>query len=148
MPGMLRGSVSWPSPQRSNRGSRPRGVIGRDHDAGGSRLGVDESQRDLRAVLTEQTLSCPQHKRVYEEYVGVDQITPHQRLRQLAAAEDHESFPDWSLSLATAVAASPRSRVELIHGSGSFNVVEATYFMVLLSTSVKGLGFGRFGQTA
>src|SRR5260370_27475478 len=93
MPGMLCGSVSWPSPQRSCRGSRPRGMIGCDYDAGGSRLGVDESQHDLRAVLSEQTLSCPQHKRVHEEYVGVDQITTHQRLRQLAAAEDHEVLP-------------------------------------------------------
>jgi hypothetical protein len=43
------------------------------------------------------------------------------------------------LSLATASAASPSRRAELLHGSGSFSVVDATYFRVLSSTSVKGL---------
>ena len=39
----------------------------------------------------------------------------------------------------TAAAASPVSRVELLHGSGSASVLDATYFWVVLSTAVKGL---------
>ena len=46
------------------------------------------------------------------------------------------SLPGSSLSLATASAASPASSFEFIQGSGSFNLVDATYFSVLFSTSV------------
>ena len=49
------------------------------------------------------------------------------------------SLSSCCLSLATASAASPLSRVELLHGSGSSSVVDATYFWVVLSTAVKGL---------
>jgi hypothetical protein len=38
--------------------------------------------------------------------------------------------------------------VEFVHESGSSNVVDATYFWVLFSTSVKGLGSGWLGQKA
>jgi lipopolysaccharide export LptBFGC system permease protein LptF len=43
------------------------------------------------------------------------------------------------LSLATALAVSPLSSVELRHGSGSVSVVGATYLFVFFSISVKGL---------
>jgi hypothetical protein len=43
------------------------------------------------------------------------------------------------LSPATASATSPSSNVELLHGRGSRNVREATYFGALLSASVNGL---------
>jgi hypothetical protein len=65
---------------------------------------------------------------VNEQHVLVDQVMAHQRLDQLSAAEDHDVLAGCSLSLATAsMASSPRS-VELLHGSGSASVVEATYF--------------------
>jgi hypothetical protein len=56
------------------------------------------------------------------------------------------SLSSCGLSLATASAASPVSRVELLHGSGSCSVVDATYFWVVLSTVVKGLSVS-LGQT-
>jgi hypothetical protein len=46
------------------------------------------------------------------------------------------SLPGWALSSATASAASPWSRVEFCHGSGSFRVVDATYFWEALRASV------------
>jgi hypothetical protein len=45
----------------------------------------------------------------------------------------------------TASTASPWTRTEFSHGSGSRRVVEATCFVVRVSFSVKGLG-GCFGQ--
>ena len=46
------------------------------------------------------------------------------------------SGPGCCFSAATASAASPGSRVEFCHGSGSARVREATYFCCLFSTSV------------
>ena len=81
-----------------------------------------------------------------QEHVLVDEVAPHQRPDQLPAAEDHEVLPGCSWSPATASAASPSRRVELRHGSGSWSVVDATYFWVVSSTAVKGFGSGWWGQ--
>src|SRR5262249_53842993 len=48
---------------------------------------------------------------------------------------------------AVAAATSPLRSGEVLHGSGSFSVVDATYFWGLLSAFVKGLSV-RLGQTA
>jgi hypothetical protein len=42
--------------------------------------------------------------------------------------------------------ASPASSVELLHGSGSFSVVEATYFGTVARIPLNGLSV-RLGQT-
>ena len=52
------------------------------------------------------------------------------------------------MSLATASGMSPSSSVEFSHGSGSSRVLDATYFCVLLSTSVNGFGSVWCGQKA
>jgi hypothetical protein len=56
------------------------------------------------------------------------------------------SPPGSPRSLATASAASPLRRVELLQASGSASVVDATYFWVRFSTSVNGFGAGWLGQ--
>jgi len=84
---------------------------------------------------------------VDEEYVLVDEVAPQQRLDQLSAPSTTMSLPGCSLSPATASAASPARSVELSHASGSFSVVDATYFWLLFRTSVNGLSV-RLGQTA
>ena len=76
----------------------------------------------------------------------VDEVPSHERPYQLAAAEDGEVILAVLLELCDGIAASPLSSVEFFHGSGSFSVVEATYFCVLSSTSVNGLSV-RPGQT-
>jgi hypothetical protein len=77
----------------------------------------------------------------------VDQAPTHQRLNQLATAQDHQVLPGVILQPGHGFA-SPGSRAEFIHGKGSVSVVEATYFWVLFITSVNGLGWGAFGQNA
>lgn len=51
------------------------------------------------------------------------------------------SLPGSLLSSATASAASPPSNVELLQGSGSRSVLDATYFGALLSASLNGLSW-------
>ena len=49
------------------------------------------------------------------------------------------SLPGCWRSLATSSGASPESRTEFCHGSGSRSVRDATYLRLALRTSVKGL---------
>jgi hypothetical protein len=49
------------------------------------------------------------------------------------------SFPGCSLRPATASPASPLRRMELLQGSGSARVMDATYFTASLRAAVKGL---------
>ncbi len=123
------------------------GLVGRDHHARGRRLGVDEPEGGVGNAVGEQPAPRSQHQRVDEEYVLVDEVAPQQRLDQLSAPSTTMSLPGCSLSPATASAASPARSVELSHASGSFSVVDATYFWLLFRTSVNGLSV-RLGQTA
>ena len=67
-----------------------RGCVGRDHDAGGRRPGVDEPESGDCTAVGEEAAPRSQNQRVDQEHVRVDEVVPHQRLDQFSAAEDHE----------------------------------------------------------
>src|SRR6266702_4797244 len=123
-----------------------RGCVGRDHDAGGCRLSADEPESGECTAVGEEAAPRSQNQGwIRSTYSST-------RLRRISACTSSplpritRSLPGSSLSLVTDSAASPLRSVELIHGSGSERVVDATYFWVLFSTAVKGLSV-RLGQT-
>jgi hypothetical protein len=61
-----------------------------DHHPGGRRHAVDESQRGESTAVGEQAAPRSQDQRVDQEHPFVDEVAPHQRLDELAAAE----YPD------------------------------------------------------
>jgi len=65
-------------------------LIGRDHDAGGRRPGVDEPESGECTAAGEEAAPRSQNQRVDQEHLLVDEVAPHQRLDQLSAAQDHE----------------------------------------------------------
>src|SRR5215216_5456041 len=111
-------------------------LVGRDHDAVGRSLGVEELKSGIYTAVSKETAARPQNQRVDQEHILVDEVMLHERLHELAAAHNQEVLPGCALSSASTSGTSPLSRVELLHGSGSFSVLEATYFGVLLSTFV------------
>src|SRR5215216_1785089 len=66
--------------------------ISRDDDAGTRGHRVDQAEVRERAAIGEQAASFAEHQRVDLQYILVDQITPHQRLDEHAAAEDHQGL--------------------------------------------------------
>src|SRR6266540_2295749 len=64
-----------------------------------------------RAALGEKTAPRSKNERMDWEHVLVDEVSPHQRLHQLAAAEDHEILARLLLELATASTASPSRKL-------------------------------------
>src|SRR2546421_12781905 len=123
-----------------------RGCVGRDHDAGARRLSADEPESGECTAAGEEAAPRSQNQRVDQEHVLVDEVARISDWTSSPLPRTTRSLPPSSLSLATASAASPLRSVELLHGSGSESVVDATYFWVLFSTSVKGLSV-RLGQT-
>ena len=67
-----------------------RGCVGRDHDAGGRRLGGDKPESGECTAVGEEAAPRSQNQWVDQEHVRVDEVVPHQRLDQFSAAEDHE----------------------------------------------------------
>ena len=65
-------------------------LIGRDHDAGGRRLGADEPESGECTAVGEEAAPRSQNQWVDQEHVLIDEVPPHQRLDQLSAAEYHE----------------------------------------------------------
>src|SRR5260370_420833 len=65
-------------------------LVGRDHDPGGRRLGVDEPESGECTAVGEEAAPRSQNQRVDQEHVLVDEVVPHQRLDQLSAAHYHE----------------------------------------------------------
>ena len=61
--------------------------VGRDDDARGRHLAVEEPQRPERTVIAEQALAAPHHDRVNHHSELIDQIALKQRLHQLTAAD-------------------------------------------------------------
>src|SRR5215216_5419345 len=60
-------------------------LVGGDKDAGRAYRAVDETKRGRRTAGGEQPASRPEHERVDEEQILVDEVVAHQRLNQLAA---------------------------------------------------------------
>src|SRR6266571_6479867 len=67
-----------------------RGCVGRDHDAGGRRLGGDKPESGECTAVGEEAAPRSQNQWVDQEHVLVDEVAPHQRLDRLSAAKDHE----------------------------------------------------------
>ena len=104
---------------------------------------VDQLQR-RRTRRPRRTAACPVPSTSgwIDSRYSSTRPRAHQRPHSVAAAEIDEVLLAARLSAATASTASPSSRDEFSHGSGSVSVVEATYLCVLLSTSVNGLSVG------
>jgi hypothetical protein len=74
-----------------------------------------------------------------QQHVRVDERVPHERLDELAAAENDHVGVGLGLERRDRSRPVSLSSVELAHGNGSLSVVEATYVSVLFRASVKGL---------
>ena len=64
--------------------------VGRDHDAGGRRLDVDEPESGEGTAVREEAAPRSENQRVDREHVLVDEVASHQRLSKLSAAQDNE----------------------------------------------------------
>ena len=76
-----------------------------------------------------------------EKHVLVDQPVVHERPDELTAAENDEIASRLLLERSHGPRGLAGRRRELLHGSGSSSVLEATYFRLLFSTSVKDCPF-------
>ena len=65
-------------------------LVGRDHNAGGRRLDVDEPESGECTAVGEEVAPRSQNQRVDQKHVLVDEVAPHQRLDQFSTAEYHE----------------------------------------------------------
>ena len=81
----------------------------------------------------------PQHQRVDQEDVPVDQVAPPQRLDQLAAAQHRQVLARLLLEPGHGLGGVALQQGGVPPGERPRSVVDATYLRVLSSTSVKGL---------
>ena len=109
--------------------SRRRWRSGRRSTSRRCRRGVSS----CRAAVREQPVPRPEHERMDHQQVLVDQAGRHQRSDQVAAAEDRQRSVGLLLEVGHRAAASPSSRIEFSHGSGSLSVRDAMYFELFVS---------------
>ena len=122
--------------------------VGRDDDAG-ARSSTSSARSELRERPRPRRTAgaAAQDQRVDLEGELVDEIRPQQRPEQLAAAEDQEVPARFRREAPDRVDGVVAEELEFAQPSGSFSVVEATYFRVALRNAPNGLS-GWFGQTA
>lgn len=125
---------------------RRRARVGRRHHAIGRGFDVPKVNSAGGPPCSRGAFRC-QHDRMNYQNEDVDQPARHQRWDYLSCPSPSYTCFIGGLSAATAVAASPSSRIELFHGSGSRSVRDATYLGVAFRIAVNGLSVW-FGQNA
>ena len=140
--------MSFVAPGSSLRTVELHVIVRGNHDAlRGVCHAVGQTQRGVWQPIVEQPLPAAEDDRMDEQDVRIDEPVAHQRLQEIAAAEDDEVEAWLSLQTRDRLSRVAGESVEFSQGSGSRSVLEATYFCERLRIALYGLSV-RFGHTS